>query len=149
MEIQTRDEQRTIAIKATTDVKELPNVLGQGYGEIMQYLEQKGLEPTGAPFVLYFNEDMENLQLEMGFPISTKIESQGRIIPSTLPGGPCVVAMHIGPYTDLERTYTELMDYAKQQNRTPSGIGYEVYLNDPQTTKPEELQTEIVFYLKD
>jgi effector-binding domain-containing protein len=30
----------------------------------------------------------------------------------------------------------------------PTGVAYEVYLNDPDETPPEELQTQIAFPLK-
>ncbi len=63
----------------------------------------------------------------------------------TIPGGPHVVARHIGPYTELEKTYAELFNNwlpASGEARNGSPI-FEVNLNDPKTTAPSDLITDI------
>ena len=149
MKVEKRNEQKTIAIKTTTNLKELPKALGEGYDEIMAFMKQNDISPAGPAFTLYLNEDMENLNIEMGFPITNEIQAGARIISSKLPGGKFAIAFHKGPYTKLEQTYTKLMNFTKEKGIETKGIGYELYLNDPATTIPEELETEIAFLIKE
>lgn len=57
--------------------------------------------------------------------------------------------MHKGPYDTIEKTYNDLTAFLKDKGRTPKGLCYEVYLNDPGKTKPEKLKTDVVFPLKE
>ena len=38
--------------------------------EIAQYLAEQSEQPAGAPFVAYYNMDMQNLDVEIGFPVT-------------------------------------------------------------------------------
>jgi effector-binding domain-containing protein len=154
MEIREMKERPTMCIKTTTPVENLPQVFGEGYAEIMEQAGKAGIQPTGGPYALYLNEDMSNLQIEFGFPIAVPLDKQstgidGRVEAGVLPGGKTVVGMHEGPYETIEETYNTLMAYVKKQGMEPTGISYEVYLNDPRETPPEELKTEIYFPVKE
>jgi len=147
MEIRETKKQPTMCIKVVTAVENLPQLLGEGYGEIMQYAGKHGIQPTGAPYAMYFNEDMENLQVEFGFPTAAPIEKEGRVEAGELPAGKALTDLHTGPYSSLEETYNRILAHAKEQRLVPTGVCYELYLNDPATTPPEELKTEVFFPL--
>jgi len=150
MEIRTLDERPTVAIRTMTTGEGLPDALGNGYGEIMEYLERTpGVEAAGPPYSLYHNMDMDHLDVEMGFPVSGAPHPEGRIGPSRIPGGRAVVAIHIGPYETLEETYTKAMTYMEREGLQPEGFMYEMYLNDPDEVPHEELQTEVYFPLRE
>lgn len=149
MEIREVQAKTTMCIKTTTSVEKLSQVFGEGYAEIMQEAGKAGIQPAGAPFALYLNDDMSNLQIEFGFPASGPVPKMGgRVEAGTLPGGRAAVDMHIGPYATIEEAYNRLTAYVKEKGEEPTGICYELYLNDPGETPPEELQTEIYFPLK-
>ena len=38
------------------------------WSTILQYAGQMGVQPSGPPFVAYYNLDMQDLDLEIGFP---------------------------------------------------------------------------------
>ncbi|MFP4363668.1 MAG: GyrI-like domain-containing protein [Spirochaetia bacterium] len=149
MEIKKMEEKKTMCIRATTAVQDLPQVLGQGYGEIMGVVQAQGLQPAGAPYTLYYNDDMSALDIEFGFPVVESGSEKGRVKPGVLPGGKTAAALHIGPYDTIGKTYEELTGFVKENGGDPKGICYEVYIDDPSTTKPEELNTEVVFLLND
>lgn len=132
----------------TSPVSKLPEVLGSAYAEITAFAGKQGYKLEGTPFVMYYNMDMNNLDIEAGFPVSGSIEADGRIKPSVIPGGEKAVAIHKGPYNTLEKTYTALSNWLQQQGRIPEEFMYEEYLNSPDEVKPEELLTKIYFYLK-
>ncbi len=148
MEIIRKESVQTLSIRLFTSASKIPEVLGSIYGEIARLVERKGLPFTGMPFVIYYNMDMENLDLEAGFPVGGSLEAEGRVKPSKLPAGEMATALHTGPYDTLEATYNELTAFVKEQGRETEEFMYEEYLNSPEEVKPEELQTRIYFILK-
>ena len=101
-ELVEKPAQSVISIRTRSSVENLPQVLGGVYGSIMNYLNEIGAEPAGAPFVGYFNMDMQDLDLEAGFPVSKPVAGKGELKPSEIPAGPRVACMHIGPYNQIE-----------------------------------------------
>ncbi|MFA7467598.1 MAG: GyrI-like domain-containing protein [Desulfotomaculaceae bacterium] len=102
-------------------VGNLPQVLGNAYGAIILYLNELGEQPSDAPFVAYYNMDMQALDLEIGF---------------------C-----FGPYSQLEPAYHALMQWIGENEYTATGVEHDFYLNEPGKTPESELLTKIVFPL--
>jgi effector-binding domain-containing protein len=147
-EVIDRPTQLALTIRTHAAVQDLPAVLGQAYGAIGQYLSQIGQMAAGAPFVAYYNMDMQNLDIEIGYPVAQKLPGQGNIQPSMTVGGKAAACLHIGPYDKIQLAYEALMQWMQAQGYEGSGVCYEVYLNDPAQTPPEALQTQVVFLLK-
>ena len=147
-ELLNRSAQPTLAICTRTAVQNLPQVLGQAYGAIMQYVGPLGAQPCGAPFVAYYNMDMQDLDIEIGFPFAQELAGQGEIQAGEIPGGKAATCLHIGPYDQVRGAYEALQKWFGSHRYIPTGVAYEFYLNDPQTTPPSELQTQVVFPLK-
>jgi effector-binding domain-containing protein len=148
MEIKEMQEQKTAVVRTTTSLKELPGTIGSIYGELMGYLQRHGLTMTGYPFVLYHNADMDALEIEAGFPVGRTVSAEGRVQPGTIPGGKVLSAIHIGPYSTLEKSYIPVMERIKKENLQVTEWMYELYLNSPEEVPEEQLQTEICFPLK-
>ena len=140
--------QPTIAIRTRAAVQNLPQVLGKAYGDIMNYLMEIGVQPAGAPYVGYFNIDMQDLDLEIGFPVEQAISGKGDIQASEIPAGKQVSCLHTGPYSKVEPAYNAMMEWVPANGYTATGVSYEFYLNDPEQTPENELLTKIVFPLK-
>ncbi len=149
MEIKTKTEQKTACIRLRTTTDGLKPEIGRAYGEIMGLLGQQGVQPAGAPFAIYHNMDKNDLDVEMGFPVASAFRAGGRVKAGALPGGRTVVAVHKGPYETMHGIYNEIAGFIAREKATAKGLCYEIYLNDPQTTDPKELLTEINFPLKD
>jgi effector-binding domain-containing protein len=147
-ELIERTAQPVLSIRARGAVKDLPAILGRSYGAIGAYLGRMGQAPAGAPFVAYYNEDMQSLDLEIGFPVSKKLTGQGEIQAGEIPGGKAVSCLHVGPYDKVEPAYQALGQWMQLKGYQGTGVCYEFYLNDPQQTPPEKLQTQILFPVK-
>lgn len=65
-------------------------------------------------------------------------------------GGKYAITRHIGPYSELYKTYRALCGMWIPQNgyEHRSEPPFEIYLNDAKTTKPEDLITEIYIPIK-
>jgi effector-binding domain-containing protein len=140
--------QPTLSVRTKVAVQDLPPALGKAYGEIMQYLFELGEHPVGAPFTAYYNMDMANMDIEIGFPVAKKLPDKGEIMAGELPAGKVAMCMHKGPYGDCKQAYEALGTYIQKKGLEPTGIAYEIYLNEPGKTPPSELLTQIVFPLK-
>ena len=147
-EIKEQAAQPTLTIRTRASVGDLPKVLGKVYGAIVHYLGELGEQPAGAPFAAYYNMDMENLDVEIGFPVSSKLAGKGDIKASEIPGGMVATCLYTGPYSQVEPAYEALTKLVDDSEYDPTGVAYEMYLNDPNQTPPDELQTLILFPLK-
>ena len=137
-----------LSIRTRTRVEELPQAMGRVYGEIAQYLGQLQEHPAGPPFAAYYNMDMQDLDVEIGFPVSRPLPGRGDIQPCEIPGGRAATCLYTGPYGDIGPAYTALSEWMQDNGYEATGVAYEMYLNDPGETPPKELQTQIVFPLK-
>jgi effector-binding domain-containing protein len=123
-------------------------IIGQIYGRIMAYVGEMGAAPAGAPFVAYYNMDMDNLDIEVGFPVNRPLASLGDLIGGVLAAGDYATCLHIGPYDQLGPAYAALTAYVQEQGRIAAGVAYEYYYNAPGEVPPEQLQTLVAFPLQ-
>ena len=141
-EVKEQAAQITLSIRTRTAVQDLPRVLGEGYGQIAQYLDELAEQPAGPPFAAYYNTDMADLDVELGFPVGRKLAGRAEIKASRLPGGRVASCLYTGPYSAIEPAHTGLAKWVAENGYEVTGICYEFYLNDPGETPPAELQTE-------
>lgn len=147
-EVKEKKAQLVLSVRIKSAIQDLPQVLGKYYGAIAQYLGELGENPAGPPFVAYYNMDMQNLDIEIGFPVSKKLGGKEDIKMSEIPSGRFASYLYTGPYNEIEPAYNELTNWVEEKGYQSTGVAYEIYLNDPSQTPPEDLQTEIHFLLK-
>lgn len=147
-EIYEQAAQPTLTIRTRTSVEKLPQVLGESYGAIGQYLGSLGETPGGAPFVAYYSMTMEDLDIEAGFPVSKPIPGSGAIASSQMPAGKYATCLFKGPYNECGPAYEALTLWVQEHGYEATGVSYEFYLNDPTDTLPQDLKTQIIFPLK-
>jgi len=138
----------SVIIRTRCSVEELPLVIGPAYQRIGMYLGSKQLTPVGPPYVGYHNEDMSDLDIEIGFPVAEPLEGEGEFEGGAIPGGQFATTIHTGPYAKFEEAYKRLTDWIEGQSLQASGSCYEIYLNDPGDTPEDALQTLILFPIK-
>jgi effector-binding domain-containing protein len=139
--------QPILSIRTRTPVENLPQVLGQAYGKVMQEMGALGEQPCGYPFVIYYNMDMQALDIEVGFPVSGPLPVQGEVQSGTIPAGKVATCLYVGPYPEMAAAYEELNAWIAANGFQTTGTVYEHYLNSPMDTPPADLKTQIVFPL--
>lgn len=139
-----RPETHTLGIRTRTRVEDLPTLIGPSYGKIAAYLDELGTHMADIPFVAYHNMDMQNLDLEIGFPVAKALPGKEDIQAATIPGGLAVGCVYQGPYTGLREPYDELGQWIQANGYTPTGVAYEFYFNGPPTPE-DKLLTLILF----
>lgn len=131
------------SVRTRAAVQDLSDVLTREYGRIMERLGKQGLRPSGPPFVIYRNLDMQDLDIEAGFPVADAFVNDGDVVLSEIPAGRVATCMYTGPYDRIGEAYDGLMAWMEEQGVHGTGPAYEFYLNDPADTPPEQLQTDI------
>jgi len=140
-------KQPTLVIRTRTKVQELPQAIGASYCKITQYLQELGETVTDVPFVCYHNLDMQNLDVEIGFPVAKALSEKKDIKPDAIPEGYAVSCIYRGPYSQMEPVYNEITSWLEQNNYQAVGATYEYYYNGPGFPE-DELLTKIVMPVK-
>lgn len=142
-QIEERQAQPTLAMRTQIPVSELPAFFDKTFGSIMQRLGEIGQHPSGAPFAIYRNMDMDNLDIEAGFPLAEAVEGKGELIAGELPAGKYCTTVAVGPYDNLPAAWSALMQHVEAEGHTTGSFVFEVYVSDPTTVAPEEIQTQL------
>lgn len=118
-----------------------PLGLGDLMGGAMGELQAAGGMPAGAPILVYHDEvyDPAKVDVEAAWPVSDTALAN-----ATLPELRAVRYTHVGPYDQLEKVYELLMSWISEQGYRALMPMREVYPNDPATTAPQDLITEII-----
>ena len=140
--------QTVLSIRFRTPIDQLSIVLDRFYRAIFRYINELGEQPAGPPFVAFYNTDMQDLDIEAGYPVAKALPVKGDIQMSNLPGGKAATAIHTGPYDQLPSTYNAIETWMQEHELVVTGTVYEFYLNDPSQTNPETLETQIIYPLK-
>ncbi len=148
IEMNVQDAQPVLMIKAKTSIELLPNLIGESYSKIFAYLKELGETPAGAPYTAYFNLDMQDLDVEIGFPVSKKLPDKGDIKAGEIPEGKVASIMFKGPYGKMEQAYRDLSAWIEENGYGSSGVSYEYYYNSPDEVPESDLLTRIVIPLK-
>ena len=140
-------EMNTLVVRTRTTVQNLPKLIGGSYGKIAAYLGELQEVMADIPFVAYQNMDMQDLDVEIGFPVAKKLLAKGDIKAGIIPAGLMVSCMYQGAYGKMQSVYEEMTKWMQENGYAPSGAAYECYYNGPDY--PENLLlTRIMMQVK-
>ena len=130
-------------------VSELPTFFGQAFHQVAAVIQDQGAVATGPPFGYYPRMPTETVVVEAGFPVAVPLEVSDEVHPLVLPGGPAVVAEHVGPYEAMAQTYAELQSWIADHGLQAGESVWEVYLTDPDAEPDQnKWRTRIVWSLR-
>lgn len=140
------ESQPVLGIRTQAKMQDLPNIMGDLFGEVFGYVTRNGEQPSGMPFSRYHSMDGESVDMECGLPVRSARDGTARIQPGELPGGIVATVIHKGSYERLPQTWSALFEWIGAQGLNPAGAPWEVYLTDP-TAEPDPSQwrTQIFF----
>ena len=139
IEILDRNEQPTLAIRTRTQVAKLPVLIGDSYGKMVLYLKELNEYLADVPYVAYHNMDMQNLDVEIGFPVSKTLPGKDEIEFSVVPAGRVIFCMYRGTYSEMGPTYNEMCKWIEDNGFKSTGTVYEYYYNGPEFPESEML----------
>ncbi|MBU2008380.1 MAG: GyrI-like domain-containing protein [Chloroflexi bacterium] len=150
MEVTLKDVQAqpVLYVRTRTSLDRLPQVIGESYHKIANYMQGLGEKPAGVPYTAYHNLDTRDMDVEMCFPVSNPLPGREEIKGGELAAGRVAAAMYKGPYAAMEAIYSEIFRWLAERGHQAKGVYYEYYYNSPQDVPESELLTEIVIPLK-
>lgn len=148
MELSEQRAQPVLSIRKRTTAQALSDVIGACYMKILDYMNELGEKPADAPFTAYYNLDMQDLDVEMGFPVSKSWPEKGEIKAGEIPAGKVVSCVYKGAYAGMEQPYNEMFKWIADNGYEQTGTYYEYYYNSPADVPENELLTKIVMPLK-
>jgi AraC family transcriptional regulator len=115
---------------------------------------QNLLTPTARSFGIYYDDPAAVPKAKLrsdaciAIPDSLTPPTEYRVLETY--AGRCAVLVHVGPYSDLEKSYQWLYGvWLPSSGEEPANVPcFEEYLNDPRQVAPSELRTAICLPLK-
>jgi len=141
--------QPTIFVRVRTSVDKLTEVFDANFTTLMDYMSKMGTQPVSGPYAAYYNHDMQDLDVEIGFPVASILPEEGEIKTGEISASEKTVqGIHKGSYSTLNQTYEHIYQYIAEHKLEQTGPHYDFYINNPDDTQEDELLTKIVIAVK-
>lgn len=140
-DIRIRDVQETLVYSVRKQMANLPESLPATIRTLLEEIQVKGGVCAGAPIMMYYDEefDPEKVDLEVAWPVT-----DSNLANSSLPAVRAASYIYIGPYDGLESAYKAMFSWINENGMRAVFPIREISINDPQTTPPDKLATEII-----
>ena len=127
VELQQRNPQFVVSIRSIVRIDQLGEVMDERMQALREFMQQRGIQPAGPPFVRYHTFGETETDLETGVPVAEPVAGEGRIVGSELPGGPVITTWHFGSHDTLGNAYARMHAWLHEHGRTVPGAAWEVY----------------------
>lgn len=91
------------------------------------WLKTAPVQQVGHNYAIYERGTHKDLLVRAGFPVSGPFAETASAKPFTLAAGKAAHALHVGPYSELHRTYARLDAWCREQGLVLSGQSWELY----------------------
>jgi AraC family transcriptional regulator len=146
VEVQTLQPQRVVFLRHTGPY----NQVGATWAKLAAWAGPRGLFGPATRFlgISYDDPDItapDKLRYDAAMTVSRPVAPEGEFGVTELAGGDYATLLHKGPYETLSRSYRLLFGgwLPKSGRELRDAPAFEIYLNSPQNTRPEELRTMI------
>jgi effector-binding domain-containing protein len=140
--------QYTLGIHTHCAQKDLSVVIPQLIQKVASYFAEIDKPQTKPPFVAYANDDMDNLNVEIGFITEEPLVGKGEIVSGTIGGGQGVSCLNTGSYRDLSQAHDAVHRFIAEKGYQHAGAAYEIYIDDPAKVPESDLKTQVVVMIK-
>jgi len=131
------------------------NQVGETWGKLCGFAGMKGLFGPDTAMLGVCHDDpevtpAEKIRYDACMTVADGFQPEGEVGVQRIGGGRYAITTHRGPYEKLGETYAALMGQWLPANgyEPSSGPSLEFYRNDPNTTAPENLITDVYVPLK-
>ena len=124
--------------------------VGKTWDRFMMLLGKEGLLGGDAMFIGLCHDDPavtppERIRYDACMSVDDRFQPNGEVGVQTIAGGEYAVMTHFGPYDRLGESYAKLLgQWLPRSGRDLRPLPcFEVYLNSPESTDPEDLVTDL------
>jgi AraC family transcriptional regulator len=130
--------------------------VGATWGRLMTWAGMRGLLGPGMKLIGIVHDDpditsMDRIRYDAAVTVNRPVQPEGDFAVMEIAAGHYAIATHKGPYEELGRAYQRLLGgwLPKSGHVLRDVPAFELYLNSPQSTRPENLLTLIHLPLED
>jgi len=110
------------------------------------WLKTASVKQVGHNYAIYERGTHKDLLVRAGFPVSGAFAETQSVKCFTLAAGEAAHVTHIGPYSELHRTYARLDAWCKERGLPLGGQSWELY--GDWHDDPSKLETGIYYRIK-
>jgi effector-binding domain-containing protein len=134
-------------VRMHTALSTIKTDVGQGFSKIMQGIGEKRYVPAGPPMLVYHDvvDEESDGEVEVCIPVQTTFASGDDFQCHQLEADQVATTVHHGPYEELSSAYHSMLAWIGESAYELAGSPREIYLNDPRTVSPDQLQTKLEF----
>jgi effector-binding domain-containing protein len=138
----------TVAVLRREIPKEtLPTFFDEAFDRVADVVPEAGGEIAGPRFGWYHGLPTKTVDVAAGFPVAGDVHGpDGGVVVTERPGGRALVAVHVGSYDDLPRTWREVEAWVEEYDLPVRGDSWEEYLTEP-AGDPSTWRTRVVLPL--
>lgn len=131
-----------------------PQTVGRAFDKLMAWAGPRGLTLPPHWGVAVWTSDMMNTPPEgqeaiAGLTVGPELQADETVGVYEVPGGRHAVVLYKGPFVHIGRAYDMLFAWLPTSGEEPADRPlFEINLNDPRRTTPEELLTQVCLPLK-
>jgi DNA-binding transcriptional MerR regulator len=139
--------QRYAVVRERVRNEQLPELIPRQIDAVHAYLQEVGARFVGPPICVCPFPDEEGLAwCEIGWPVEGHVEGRPPVEIKTYPASRALVFKHVGPYTELSRSYRLMSELMEENGLEPAGDPREIYDSDPEEVPdPNDYVTLIVW----
>ena len=125
----------------------LPTFFEEALDRVAGALPDAGGRIAGPAFGWYHGMPNGTVDVAAGFPVQGDVHGpDGGVTLTERPGGRALVAVHVGPYEELAKTWSEVEGWVEEYSLPVRGDSWEEYLSEP-TGDPSTWRTRVVLPL--
>jgi effector-binding domain-containing protein len=142
--------QHVAAVRRHTSMQTIGEDIALGFNQVDAAMETVGIRQVGRPFIVFHGriDDVTGGDIEICSPVVTPFQGVEEVYGTEIPGGTIASTIHRGSYDDIAPAYAAVIVWIDEHGLEPAGSPREYYLNDLETTKPDDLLTEIAFPIR-
>lgn len=125
--------------------------VGKAFGTLGRFMATAQVKAVAPPLAIYSDWNGRLVTVDVGFPVaeSELAKATGEIHAGRTPAGPAMKAIHHGSFDAIKHTYGALQKAIEGKGGHVGDVSWEIYFNDPATTAPKDLVTEVYMRLAD
>jgi len=139
IQLTQQSDQFVLSVRESINFSSFPEFANKAFTEIERYVQRENILFSGYPFVCYHNADLENLDVEIGFPVAHLLSGEGKIVGKVLVSEKIVSGIFLGPYEESDILMNEINKWIIENGYKSKGKVFNYYLNDTQRPPSEFL----------
>lgn len=145
-------EQRYVGIPNQSSIDNMEEVMPKDFEILYNFLKDKNVPMDRNPFAIYETFDIykKHTRFITAYPIMEDVEVSSPFIKGKVELQNVINVTHTGAYHHLANAWSTAMAYSrfKKLKIKKQPVGFEFYLNDPDTTPNEDLITDVMVPLR-